>query len=291
MRRIIFKFLIASLFFLMPINNVFPDESGSQDKPVRLVLSDGTEMTGNIVSEDEKEIVFMNKSGLIIKIPKEKVKFRNDFTIVIGVEKEKRADYDPNGTRLFIAPTARSLKSGKGYFSVLELFFPTVGIGISDSVSFTGGISLFPGVDKELLYLSLRLVPIQEEGFNLAVGTMYFNVVPDFPSAGVGTFYSVITIGGYDFSLTAGTGILYRADMSDFSKPVFFFGGELRLSDSIKFISENWASPDVDGALLSFGLRFIGVSLSADLGFYYPLGANPPEGFPFIPLLSFTYNF
>ena len=45
--------------------------------------------------------------------------------------------------------------------------------------------------------------------------------------------------------------------------------------------------------ILSFGIRFFGERLSADLGFFYPMseGEGISEGFPFIPWLGFAYNF
>lgn len=54
-------------------------------------------------------------------------------------------------------------------------------------------------------------------------------------------------------------------------------GGELRISNSIKFI-------------LSLGIRFFSENLAADLGFVLPAGSRI-KGFPFIPWVGFTYNF
>jgi hypothetical protein len=78
---------------------------------------------------------------------------------------------------------------------------------------------------------------------------------------------------------------------SDISNnPVFILGGELRVSNSIKLITENWFPPSSDVQLISIGLRFLGDRLAADFGLWYPAGGDP-EGFPFLPWIVFSYNF
>ena len=42
---------------------------------------------------------------------------------------------DPNPTRLFFAPTGRSLKQGEAYFGVYEVLLPFVQVGITDRIS------------------------------------------------------------------------------------------------------------------------------------------------------------
>lgn len=46
---------------------------------------------------------------------------------------------DPHDTRLFFAPTARSLKRGEGYVGVYEIFLPFVQVGVTDRFSIGGG--------------------------------------------------------------------------------------------------------------------------------------------------------
>jgi hypothetical protein len=66
--------------------------------------------------------------------------------------------------------------------------------------------------------------------------------------------------------------------------------GETRVSNSVKLITENWIPPNSHVSLLSFGIRFFGDNLAADLGFIYPAGSDI-SGFPFLPWLGFAYNF
>jgi hypothetical protein len=59
----------------------------------------------------------------------------------------------------------------------------------------------------------------------------------------------------------------------------------------VKLLSENWIPMGSDISLLSFGIRFFGESLAADLGFICPAGTHDTEGWPLIPWIGVTYNF
>jgi hypothetical protein len=92
--------------------------------------------------------------------------------------------------------------------------------------------------------------------------------------------------------LTLGLG--YGYSEGEFSNnPVVLVGGEVQVSNSFKLITENWFPIGSDVSLLSFGFRFFGDNLAADLGFFYQMenGSGISEGFPFIPWLGFAYNF
>ena len=105
---------------------------------------------------------------------------------------------------------------------------------------------------------------------------------------GIGIVYGVGTYGSHDAALTAGLGWGF-AEGEVSNKPVLMLGGELRVSNSVKLLTENWFPPGTDIFLYSFGIRFFGESLAADLGF---IGSSKGwGGFPFIPWLGFAYNF
>ena len=71
-------------------------------------------------------------------------------------------------------------------------------------------------------------------------------------------------------------------------KPFILLGGEVQVSNSFKFITENWILPET--AILSAGIRFFGDNLAADFAFLRPLDEEM-DGFPFIPWIGFVYNF
>jgi len=94
---------------------------------------------------------------------------------------------------------------------------------------------------------------------------------------------------GFHGALTAGLGWGF-AGSDDTDSPTVMLGGGLRVSNSVKLISESWIPPNSDNALVSSGIRFFGERLAADLGFIHPTGLSS-DGFPFLPWLGFTYNF
>jgi hypothetical protein len=63
-------------------------------------------------------------------------------------------------------------------------------------------------------------------------------------------------------------------------------GGETRTSRRIKLITENWFFPG-EGAIISFGPRFLGQRISGDLGLALPLFG---EGTVVFPLVNFVVN-
>jgi hypothetical protein len=200
--------------------------------------------------------------------------------------------YDPNVSRLLIGPTGRPLKKGQGYFAAYEIFFTYFGIGVTDNISLGGGITLLPGASGQLFYLTPKVgFSNATETMGISVGGLYMNTTGA-DLQGIGIIYGAGTFGPPDACFTAGLGYGYAE--GEFSeRPLLTLGGELQLSNSVKFLSENYIPFGSDVIILSFGIRFFGERLSADLGFFYPMrqGEGIGGGFPFIPWLGFAYNF
>ena len=281
-------FALLAGFLVMP-SMTFAQEDTSQTKPLeRIIVKDGSEIVGHVESETDTTITVRTLSNVVSVIPKAQIVSRG---IVSGyVEGTEYFRKDPNGTRLFFGPTARTLNAGQGYFSVYEIFFPAIGIGVTDWMDVSGGLSLFPGASEQLYYLSAKVAPIQIQNFDLAAGVVFLNVTgdpEDFDGAGI--IHAIGTYGSEKGALTVALGWGFSG--SDISNnPVFMLGGELRVSNSIKLITENWFPPSADNQLVSFGVRFLGERLAADFGLWYPAGSSN-EGFPLIPWIGFAYNF
>jgi len=268
---------------------IVAQEDTSQTKPLeRIVLKDGSEIVGHVESETETTITVRTLSDVVSSIPKAQITLRSPVSgYVEGTAYFRK---DPNGTRLFFGPTGRTLKAGQGYFSVYEIFFPAVGVGVTDWLDVSGGLSLFPGASEQLYYLSAKVAPIQLRNLDLAAGVVFLNVTgnpEDFDGAGI--LHVIGTYGSEKAALTAGLGWGFSGSDIE-NNPVFILGAEVRLSNSMKLISENWFPPSSDVQLLSIGLRFFGDRLAADFGLWYPAGGDT-EGFPFLPWIGFAYNF
>jgi hypothetical protein len=264
------------------------DDTSHTKKVHKIVLKDGNTLVGVVESESADSMTVVLASGGRLVLPRTSVESIEELhgQIVDG----RYMRIDPNRSRLLFGPTARPVPAGSGYFSVYELFFPFVAVGIGDILTLAGGVSVFPGAESQIFYLGPKItLPLKSETFSLAIGGHYLNAFSN-EESGAGIVYAVTTIGSPTAALTVGGGYGYlEGEFSD--NPVLMIGGEAQVSNSVKLLSENWFPLSGDFSLLSLGVRFFGESLSADFGFYYPVSSEETEGFPLIPWLGFTYAF
>ena len=257
----------------------------------RLVLSDGSEMIGRIISVGDTHVEFESAIGRT-SIPKGailEVKEERGGKVVAG----RYYFPNPNATRLIFAPTGRMLKQGEGYFSDYWIFFPGFAAGLSNMVSIGGGMSVIPGAgfDEQLLYFTPKVGVVQSEKFNAAVGALMISLPTFFDDFGssdresAGLLYGVGTWGGLDNSFTAGVGYGYaNGDLA--STPSVMFGGEARVSPRSSLVSENYILPG-GNMILSGGVRFMGRGLAIDFALAAAAGNDGGCCFPF---LGFVYN-
>lgn len=248
-------------------------------------LRNGTRLLGTIVSESESTVTAELPFGtaIISKVDIEKITVVNPRNMVNG---EFWFD-DPNRTRLFFAPTARMLKAGEGYVQNIYVFFGGGAVGVTDFLSIGGGMSLFPGADNQLYYLTPKIGFKAGENVDIAGGVLFIN--PPESGDNVGIYYGVATFGNPGGSVTAGVGYSFQGtDVTN--HPIFMVGLEKRLSRRTAVVSENWFVDVSDGytGLISLGFRFFGEGLAADFGLIHPT-----EGgliFP-LPYVDFVVNF
>jgi hypothetical protein len=247
-----------------------------------IILNDGSELLGTIINEDNKSITFKTVSGLKMEIDKVMIK---EINLAKGeIENGRFLREDPNQTRLLFAPTGKSLKAGEGYFSAYELFFTFLAVGVTDFITLSGGVSLLPGAEEQIVYVAPKIRFLQLKNFDLSGGILYSHV----SELNFGIAYGVVTYGTQRDGITLGLGWGYAND--DFAdKPVVMIGGEVQLSNSVKLLTENWIPPKSDVAVISFGLRFFGEHLAADFALITTTKAS--GNWPFLPWIGFVYNF
>jgi hypothetical protein len=242
-----------------------------------------------------------------------KVEFGN-FTIpidkIISIKHKESQEYeqkfgfvkDPNQTRLFFAPTGRTLKKGNGYFSVYEVIFPDVNYAIMDNISIGGGIFPFSTSEFQLFWFTPKVGLIQQENFALSAGLLHFQIHEDFdtfdesdsmrvdeepsdPLESFGIVYGVGTYGNRDYAVTLGVGFAYGEDAGN--RPAIMLGGEYRLTESTKLISENWIIPNMDQPIGLLGIRWFGKKMAVD----FALGRFSGLEILAIPWVDFVINF
>ncbi|HYE95421.1 MAG TPA: hypothetical protein VD962_04380 [Rubricoccaceae bacterium] len=292
--------LVAAPAAAQPTTDPPADTTGTP--LIHLELADGTALVGRVVREDDEQVEFRTTGGALVIVPAAQVRSRRPFE---GAVRGGRAvASDPNGTRLFFAPTGRPLGRGQGYVAAYEVFFPLVAYGITERVSVSGGTVLAPGAFGSVVYAASKATFLRTNAVDLAAGvfllTAFFESVCSDEgceeSSGVGGIaYGVGTVGDDQRAVTLGAGASVGAAEGG---GLVLVGGELQVSNSIKLLSENYvafAGGDA-GTVISAGVRFFGERLAADLGLFTSPDLLLEEevdlaDFPFLPWVGFTYNF
>lgn len=262
------------------------------DTLVELRLLDGSTFVGRIVAESPDSIRFETTSGVRLDVGRDRV--RSITTLRGRMVDGELWRPDPNRTRLLIvSPTARTLPRGEGYLSAFWVLLPFVGYGVTDNFTIAGGTPLIPEVIGRVLYVAPKVRLVNRPTTDLAVGGIAFFATEAVDQGSLGVAYGVGTFGDADRSFTAGAGWGWAIGTDDAwisSDPLIMLGGELRVSPSIKLLTENFLVVGESGALLSGGVRFFGERLSVDFGLAGITGFGE-EGFPWLPVLNFVYNF
>lgn len=249
-----------------------------------LVLRDGTTAFGRVERIDGPRVVFKTVSGAVLELDAGQVV---SLKPVEGrVVKGHYFPADPNPTRLFFGPTARSLPAGSGYVGVYEFVLPFVQVGITDWLSIGGGTPLFFGEDTaHPFWFTPKVRVYNSKTTQAAVGLMQFLNV-DGENIGVG--YGVVTGGSTDSAISVGIGYAWEhgGDDGDGTSAVAMIGGEHRVSRRVKLITENYIFKDA--GIASFGVRFLGDRLSADLALAMPIAT---DDFIVFPIVNFVWRF
>ena len=244
-----------------------------------LELNDGSSVIGRVESLSEERFVFRTTSGVEMTIENSAVRSIGPFDGRI-VNGERWRD-DPNPTRLFFAPTGRSLKKGEAYLGVYEILLPFVQVGVTDRISIGAGTPLVFGDFEQPFWVTPKVKLIETRSTAVSAGVMHFFNIDE---ASIGIAYGVVTQGSADNAVTVGLGYSYaRTDDEDAGSAVVMLGGERRVSRRVKVVSENYVFKG--GGFVSAGVRFFGEKLSADLGLVAPLSGDDLFVFPMINIV------
>lgn len=291
---------LAAIFFAIIFIPIFGEDVGAQawaaddvDSVVTLHMNNGDILTGVVIAEDSESLTIRTLKDYEITVRK-----KNLLRVISneGVDRKYRFQrIDRNYSRLMLAPTGRPLRRGDGYFSNAYVLFPGIALGVTDNITILAGISIIPGLDldQQLLYFAPKIGHRFGDNFSFSVGAAYATVGEDFTA---GMIFAVGTVGPDHAAFTGGIGLGYAGEGDDVKfadNPVIMFGGNLRMSNSVALVSENWMATgenfDLNEQPFGIAIRFFGERLSADFGFLL-IGEVLEAGFP-IPWLSMTYNF
>lgn len=248
---------------------------------VKIILKDGSELTGYMLSENTDTLVIKTLSEVTINLPLSSVEsVKKGF---YRIENGSLRKNDPDASHFFLAPSGRVMQGTQIRLGVYELFFPFLAVSYESRVMISGGISLLPGAKQQLYYFAPKVQFLSSNSFNLSGGFLLFGADDDNYSFvyGSGTLGSI----GYAFTVTLG----YGYHRGDFSKEgLVILGGETQISENSKIIAEAWLLTS-EATMISFGMRNFGFGGAFEFGFYTVLNTKT-SGFPFIPWLRVNFN-
>ena len=144
-----------------------------------------------------------------------------------------------------------------------------------------------------VIYLNGKARVLHLEEFDLSAGILYTNITSA-DENGLTVIYANSTYGTRDAALTLTAGLSVSGTENSGQYPLFIIGGELKLSNSAKLLSENWilTSPE-SGKIFSLGVRFYGKKVAGDFGLMYFVDEDGESisGWPFVPWVGLSYNF
>ena len=188
-------------------------------------------------------------------------------------------DPEPAATRLFFAPTGRSLEAGAVYASGYEVFVPSLQIGVTDRFSIGAGAPVIAGNLDVPWWVTPKLQVLDRPSTKAAVGVIHFLNVGD---GAFGVAYGVVTKGSAESAVTVGGGYAYET-FDGGNAPMLMLGGEHRIRRGVKLLTENYVFRQ--GALAMGGVRLYGRRLSTDLGLGMVLIDGCQVPFPVVNVL------
>ena len=292
---ILFALVIVTCFLFAA--SIHAEVSSDKLKPPepgmiqRLTLNDGSTLIGKITAVGDEDVTFQSSMGEMT-IKKENIKTIEE--VPESSFKEGKYWYpNPNQTRLLIGPTARTLPPGKGYLFDIMIFFPGAAIGVTKNFMISGGGSIFPGLDDQLLYFIPKIGVSINDQLDVAGSVVMLYLLDEAAFLGMGT----MTFGEPDYSLTAGLALAWTdEELQD--EPAWTLGGEYRFARRLSLVAEGWYIPGNDGAKMFMpAIRFFGEQMTLDFGMGFG-SDNKDENDPFdtdnvswIPYLDFVWNF
>src|SRR5687768_6169627 len=121
---------------------------------------------------------------------------------------------DPHTTRLFLAPTARTLAAGEAQIGVFEVVMPFASYGITNGITVSGGLTALPGEHfGELAHLAAQVRLVDRPTTQLSVGGYGIFGVEEVDATGIG--FAVGTFGGRDDAVTLGVATPFYRDGAD----------------------------------------------------------------------------
>jgi hypothetical protein len=269
---------------------------GDSIRLYKVVLSDGSQFTGEILSMDSA--IISMKSGVILRIdiPRNAIKKieRINNEVSAGTKSIKsKSDWisNPHATRYYFAPSAVPLSKGEGYYQNAYLLVNSVNYGFSDHFSLGGGFEFLTTFSEEfdpIFFVTPKTGFKVSKNLYLGAGALIGSLgalADDNNEKLLALGYGIATYGNLDHNLSLAVGNGFMASKYE-SRPMITFCGMTRISNKFSLITENWFVPYKDKifnwnevtnqsditfepkylSLFSYGIRYFGPKFSFDFG-------------------------
>jgi hypothetical protein len=228
----------------------------------------GTQFNGTLRTATSETLTFETKELGLVTLQRANLRQLASLT----PEQVRRGfDYVGNGTRMFLAPTARNLHQGEGEVQVIDIFLAGINYGITDNISVGLLVPIIPFVGVPFVAVTPKVsVPISDK-FHVGAGVLYgFATGFNGGSGGAGVGYGLATYGSADTNITFGLGYGLGSDGIGGS-PVGVIGANVRVSRLFSLVNETYiASFDSNAGLGGLaGLRYASPRFSSSLGMLY----------------------
>lgn len=248
----------------------------------------GTLFNGTLRAASEESLTFETKELGTVTLLRANLRQLSSLT----PEQARRGfDYVGNGTRMFVAPTARNLHRGEGEIQVIDIFLTGINYGITDNVSVGLLVPIIPVVGIPFVAVTPKVsVPLGDK-FHVGAGVLYgFATGIDGGSGSGGVGYGLATYGSADNNLTLGLGYGIGSDGIGGS-PVGVIGANVRVSRLFSLVNETYfASFDSNGGVGGLaGVRYASPRFSGSLGMLYFTSRNGGGVYP--AYLGVAYRF
>jgi hypothetical protein len=263
------QFLILCL--LLPIISICQINAQTTQSEVVLILNDKSEIKGNIVEEDDRQIVIQSSQLGLLTFQK------SELRKILRLN-EKGWQPNPNPTRYFVGQSAYSLEKGEGYYQNIMAVINAVQYGFTDRISGGLGVELITLTSgNPLVFANLKYsIPISNK-FNLAASS---NFIALFDEGSLGSLSALGTYGTKESNITLGAGYgMAGGGLS--SDAVITINGMARIARRFSLVTENYVLPGNDESINIFGLRLINRKNTMDFLLI--------EGR--FPLVSFVFEF
>ncbi len=257
------KLVTIVCLYLATISFAQAQQTEKQDSTQQVIifLEDKSEIAGELISEDEREVIIRSASLGLLTFQRSEVKR------IIYLGRNGRIP-NPNPTRYFIGQSAYTHEKGEGYYQNIYGLFNLVSYGVTDRFSLIGGvelISLFSG--NPIVFLNAKYgIPIAPK-LNAAASVSYLTIAGSLADFSLGTVNGLLTYGSEEHQVTVGTGYGFaNGDIGN--SGIVTVGGVTRLSKRFAFVTENYILTSGEEAIISGGLRYIAKKLTLDLMYF-----------------------